>query len=98
TIAWSYDLLSAEDRLLFQRSSVFLGGFTLRAAEEVCADEALPVDTIADGVSRLAQKSLLSLEREGTSGRYGFLDSIRGYAWQRLLESGQAGETVLRFM
>lgn len=98
TIAWSYDLLEKQDRLLFQRSSVFLGGFTLRAAEEVCADQSLPVDAIADGVSRLVQKSLLSLEREGTSARYRFLDLIRGYAWQRLSESDQAGETMLRFM
>ncbi|HVR47954.1 MAG TPA: helix-turn-helix domain-containing protein [Candidatus Binatia bacterium] len=98
TIAWSYDLLGIDDRLLFQRLSVFLGGFTLAAAEEVCANETLPVGAIADSVSRLVQKSLLNLEREGTSARYRFLDSIRSYAWERLSESGEATETTRRFM
>ena len=67
TIAWSYDLLSDHARLLFRRLSVFMGGFTLQAAEESCADEALPVDLIADALSQLVSKSLISSEHVGTS-------------------------------
>lgn len=98
TIAWSYALLSTEDQLLFQRLSVFAGGFVLEAAEEVCASEALPVGAIADGASHLVEKSLLNLERAGTTARYKFLDSIRGYAWERLSESNELFVTMTRFM
>ena len=98
TIAWSYDLLSTEDQLIFQRLSVFAGGFALQAAEDLCANESLSVGTVADGVSHLVQKSLLTLERDEVSARYRFLESIRLYAWERLSESRHLEVVMLSFM
>ncbi len=95
-IAWSYDLLSERERLLFCRSSVAAGGFTLEWAEQVCADDALPVEVVADTLSRLVQKCLINVDHVGISARYRFLESIQRFAQQRLSESGQFDGIVLR--
>src|SRR5439155_1412285 len=79
TIAWSYDLLSPQEQRLFARMSVFAGGCTLEAAEEVAGTD---VDTLQS----LVEKSLLRF----TSGRYWMLETIREYALERLEESGEA--------
>ena len=96
TIAWSYDLLSDVDRMLFERLSVFVADFTLVVAEAVCADASLPVAGVADGVQRLVQKSLIEAELVETSMRYRFLESIRSFAWMRLLQTGDAANLMLR--
>jgi len=96
TIRWSYDLLSDVDRLLFERLSVFIGGFTLAAAEAVCADESVPGTVIADSVLRLVQKSLIDAELIGTSTRYRFLETIRSFAWERLSQRGDDARTMQR--
>jgi predicted ATPase/class 3 adenylate cyclase len=80
-IEWSYDLLSAEEQQLFNRLSVFAGGCTLEAAEEVCeADH--------DLLQSLADKSLLRHSDE----RFWMLETIREYASERLEASGEAEE------
>jgi hypothetical protein len=86
------------DRLLFERLSVFIGGFTLAAAEAVCADASLPVGSIADGVLRLVQKSLIEGELVETSTRYRFLESIRSFAWERLSTSCEVNGMMLRLI
>ena len=96
TIAWSYDLLSDVDRMLFERLSVFIADFTLAAAEAVCADASLSVAGVADGVQRLVQKSLIEAELVETSMRYRFLESIRSFAWMRFSQTGDAANTMLR--
>jgi predicted ATPase len=62
TLAWSYDLLDPEDRRLFRRLAVFVGGCTLEAAEAVCVApdgaEPLAVDLL-DGLGRLVDQSLI---------------------------------------
>jgi predicted ATPase len=78
TIEWSYDLLSDEEQLLFRRLSVFAGGCTLEAAEEVCEAD-------LDTLQSLVEKSLVRF----TDGRYWMLESIREYAAERLEESGE---------
>jgi predicted ATPase/DNA-binding XRE family transcriptional regulator len=98
TISWSRDLLTDADRLLFERLSIFIGGFTLAAAEAVCADAALPPESIADGVLRLLQKSLIERDLIETSTRYRFLESIRSFAWQRLATSREVNSTMLRLL
>jgi predicted ATPase/class 3 adenylate cyclase len=79
TIAWSYELLSADEQRLFWRLSVFAGGCTLEAAEEVAAAD-------LDTLQSLVEKSLLRLTNE----RYWMLETIREYAAERLEQAGEA--------
>jgi predicted ATPase/class 3 adenylate cyclase len=81
TIEWSYDLLSFAEQRLFARLSVFAGGCTLEAAEEV-------VDADLDTLQSLVEKSLLRYSGE----RYWMLETIREYAGERLAEGGEAEE------
>ena len=81
TIEWSYDLLTTEEQQLFARLSVFAGGCTLEAAEEVCEAD-------LDTLQSLVDKSLLRF----TDERFWMLETIRGYARERLEEFGEADE------
>ncbi len=93
-IAWSHDLLSAEEQALFRRLAVFIGGFTLEAAEAVAnAVGNLGIDPF-DGVCSLADKSLLRHE-DGPTGepRYAMLETVREFALERLAASGEEGAT-----
>ena len=86
TIVWSYELLSSEEQQLFGRLSVFVGGCTLEAAEEVC-------DADLDALQSLVEKSLLRF----TNGRYWMLETIREYADERLESSFEADGLRRRF-
>ncbi len=92
-IAWSYDLLEPEEQVLFRRLAVFIGGFSLGAAEAVAnAPGDLETDVLT-GVSSLLDGSLLQ-PVAGPAGepRFGMLETIREYALERLEESGKAEE------
>jgi predicted ATPase len=101
TIDWSFDLLEDRERALFARLSIFAGGWTLRAAAEVCGDEGLLDEWDAlDLLSSLVDKSLVVVESFGDDQRYRMLNSIREYALERLAGAGQqeqAGEKHARF-
>ena len=79
TIEWSYDLLGEEEQRLFARLSVFSGGCTLEAAEDVC-------DADLDTLQSLVDKSLVRF----TNGRYGMLETIREFAADALAASPDA--------
>ena len=89
SVGWSHDLLEAEERALLRRLSVFTGGFTLEAAEDVCAWEPLDRYVVLDLLSRLVDKSLVLVEH-GDEDRYRLLETIRLYAGQRLADAGEA--------
>lgn len=98
TIAWSYDLLTEAEALLFRRLSAFTGSFTLEVAEFLGADESLPVEAIADALSSVVQKSLINVDHVGASTRYHFLESIRTFALGRLTDAGEFNNTMRRLM
>jgi predicted ATPase/class 3 adenylate cyclase len=97
-VDWSYDLLSEAERVLLRRLSVFVGGFTLEAAEAVCSGEGVEEYEVLDLLSRLVDKSLVSVEpgtREAGGGgagvmRYRLLETVRQYGRDRWLEAGGA--------
>jgi non-specific serine/threonine protein kinase len=96
TIDWSYDLLPEAEQRLLQRLSVFAGGWTLEAAEAVCADGQISGFEILDLLTQLVNKSLVSAERKsGQETRYGLLETIRQYAQEKLLQAGH-GELFRR--
>ena len=98
TIAWSYNMLSDTEKLLFRRLSVFVGGLRLEAAEEICSDESFPVDAVANALSQLVNKSLIHVEHSGVSTRYRFLEPIRAFASERLVDGGELETVMLRFL
>lgn len=76
---WSYELLTADERLLLDRLSIFAGSFDVRAAEQVCADEQLGKFDILDLVSSLLEKSLISQADTSGASRYRMLETVRAY-------------------
>jgi predicted ATPase/class 3 adenylate cyclase len=96
-IAWSYDLLSDEERRLHARLSVFMGGCTVEAAERVAdPDGELGVDVL-EGIASLVDRSLLG-ESEDDEGepRFAMLATIREYAREHLRETGEEDELLRR--
>ena len=82
---WSHDLLSELERVLFRRMSVFAGGCSLQAIETICADETAPVTV--DLLTQLVGKSLVVVDAD--SARYRMLETVREYALERLLATGE---------
>ena len=82
---WSYALLSAQEQTVLDRLSVFAGGWTLEAAEAICAD----VPDVLDWLSHLVDKSLVIVEMRNGATRYRMLETIRQYARKKLIESGE---------
>ena len=88
TLEWSHDLLNQDEKILYARLGVFVGGFTFEAAEAVCnVDGKLD---ILESLTALVNNSLLRKE-ETTDGepRFGLLETIRSYALERLAEAGE---------
>jgi predicted ATPase/class 3 adenylate cyclase len=86
-IDWSHDLLSDPEQRFFARLAIFVGGWTLEAAEAVCTDDTLDALEIIDLLSSLVDKSLVVAEAE--SARYGLLESTRAFALEKLERSGE---------
>jgi non-specific serine/threonine protein kinase len=93
---WSFDLLSAEERLLWARLSIFAGSFTLEAVEGICGDVSLPAQSAAVLLSDLVDKSVVIREDDGSTVRFRLLETIKVYGRDRLRESGQEQELLRR--
>ncbi len=90
TIAWSYDLLSEEEKRLFRLLSVFVGGATLEAVEHMSRAFGGESARILDGMASLLDKHLLYRAEQDTNGpRFHMLETIREYALEALAASGE---------
>ncbi len=83
-IDWSYDLLNPNEQLLLQRLAIFMGGWSLEAAEEICSDETIDRYEVLDLMNSLHDKSLITFNEVNGKGRYGILESIKYYALEKL--------------
>ncbi|MCX5206473.1 LuxR C-terminal-related transcriptional regulator [Streptomyces sp. NBC_00237] len=86
---WSHDLLSPADRALLRRVSVFVAPFTAQAAGEVAGAAPLTPASVADGLGRLAEQSLLTVVPSASGTRYRALETIRQYGAERLAEADE---------
>jgi predicted ATPase/class 3 adenylate cyclase len=88
-IDWSYDLLTARERKLFDRAGIFAGGFSLDAVTAVCASDGVDEADVLDLLSSLADKSLLVADTGRDQERYRMLESTRSYALDKLAAAGE---------
>jgi non-specific serine/threonine protein kinase len=99
TVEWSYNLLSPAERTLFDRLTVFAGGFDLDAAEQICGDpqsaapDVVQISDVLDLLCRLVDTSLVVAEA-GTDGveRYRLLETLRQFTRERLADKGELHE------
>jgi predicted ATPase/class 3 adenylate cyclase len=87
-IEWSHDLLRADEQRLLARLSIFRGGCTLSAAEEVCGGDGFETDVV-DGIESLVDSSLLTADHSAPEARFRMLETIREFAAERLAASGE---------
>jgi predicted ATPase len=92
-IDWSYQSLNETEQRALRRLAVFSGGWTFEAAEAVVGE-----DDAMDGLLGLVNKSLVNVEEEDGKSRYRFLETIRQYAMEKLLESGEAVTVRVRHL
>ena len=92
-VDWSYDLLDDRERRLFDRLSVFTGGFTLDAACAVAADKGATEVEVLNLLGDLVAKSMVIADRSGASVRYRLLETLRQYGRERLAGDGDVGAT-----
>jgi predicted ATPase/DNA-binding SARP family transcriptional activator len=88
-LSWSHDLLEERERVLFRRLGVFGGDASIRAIEIVCSVEPLEQDDVLDLLTRLVDRSLVTVDDRGASVRYRLLEPVRRFAIERLEESGE---------
>ena len=95
-IDWSYDLLSPAEQALLCRASIFAGGWTLEAADQVCVGDRVDGKDLLDLLTSLADKSLVLAKEHRGATRYGLLETVRYYARDRLSESGEETKLTRR--
>ena len=88
-VDWSYDLLSEQERALFRLLAVFAGGWDLKALESLHTSMGFTEDRTISLLKELIDKSLVVMEERDGEARYRMLETIREYAQERLIESGE---------
>jgi predicted ATPase len=95
-VDWSYDLLDAREQSALARLGIFVGGFDLDGAEQVCGADPLAPEDMLDLLGSLVEKSLVMLDEHDEVGRYRMLETIRDYAREKLAQSGELDAVALR--
>lgn len=105
TLEWSYNLLSEPERILLRRLSVFSGGWTLRAAESVCADSqegisetTLRREEVLDSLGKLVDKSLVVSETGSQQARYHLFETVREFGREKLSQANELTEILHRHL
>ncbi|HEU4687956.1 MAG TPA: winged helix-turn-helix domain-containing protein [Vicinamibacterales bacterium] len=98
-IDWSYDLLTEAERRLLGRLSVFVDSFTLEAVEHVSSGIETVGTDVVDLMDRLVDKSLVFVTERDDPGewRYGLLETVRQYAYEKLLAEEDASGVLRRY-
>ncbi|MFG1823487.1 ATP-binding protein [Microbispora bryophytorum] len=86
---WSYELCTGQERLLWQRVSVFVGCLDLEAAEQVCAGDGIAREDVLELVAGLVDKSVLLRRESDGAVRYCLLDTVRQFGREQLAASGE---------
>jgi predicted ATPase/class 3 adenylate cyclase len=97
-VYWSYQLLTGEERRLFDRLSVFAGGFDLGAVEAICAGPPLDGVEVFEVLASLVEKSMVVADRSATVTRYRLLATMRQFAAERLAEADAGDELQERHL
>ncbi|MGP3933691.1 helix-turn-helix transcriptional regulator [Nonomuraea sp. KM88] len=98
TVAWSFELCSPQEQTLWQRLTVFSGGFDLDAAEEVCSGDGLAREELLPLLAALIDKSVLTSERSGARLRYRMLELLRQYGSERHIAGGSEARVRRRHL
>jgi predicted ATPase/DNA-binding winged helix-turn-helix (wHTH) protein len=96
TLDWSYDLLPQSEQRLLRHLALFPAGFTLEAATAVMRDTGDAGSVVLEEIANLMAKSLVTLEGSAPVGRWRLLETIRAYALEKLVESGEAEQAARR--
>ena len=83
-VQWSFDLLTPAERIVLSRSAVFAGGFSLEAAERLCAGGEVNDAGVLDLLDGLVRKSLVAVDRSGDVVRYSLLETMRQFGEDQL--------------
>ena len=86
---WSHELLPEAERRLLRRLAVFPAGFTIDAAAAVMTDTGSDASAVLDGIANLIAKSLVTTDKSDATPRWILLETIRAYALEKLIESGE---------
>lgn len=93
-LAWSYDLLSDAEQRVFRRLSVFSGGWTLTAAEAVCAGDGIALPDVLDLLAALVEKSLVTVRDAAGAVRYGLLETVHAFGRELLMADAAEAAAV----
>jgi predicted ATPase/DNA-binding CsgD family transcriptional regulator len=96
SVEWSCQLLAEAERALFGRLAIFEGGWSLDAAEAICAGEPVAREDLAGLLATLVDKSLVQVDQAGAGSRYRLLQTIGVFARELLVESGELAEVRAR--
>jgi predicted ATPase/class 3 adenylate cyclase/DNA-binding CsgD family transcriptional regulator len=96
SVDWSHALLGEPERVLFRRLASFSGGFDLDSARIVCGGGGLQQHQVLDQLTRLVDKSLVVADTTADRTRFRMLETVRHYALEKLLESGEADAVLAR--
>jgi predicted ATPase len=93
---WSYELLPETEQSLLALLAIFDAGFTLEAVTAVVSGADYPESAVPEGIANLVEKSFVIPHRWPSSGRWALPETIRAYALEKLVESGEAEATARR--